>query len=67
MPPGMLFIREFIGLTDERKRALHHSATAHAGQTGIGRWDWACRDDQEPDVMMACACGSGPVYAGHLI
>ncbi|WP_256822264.1 MULTISPECIES: phosphoketolase [unclassified Pseudomonas] len=22
---------------------------------GIGRWDWACRDDQEPDVVMACA------------
>ena len=24
-------------------------------QTGIGRWDWACRDDQDPDVVMACA------------
>jgi xylulose-5-phosphate/fructose-6-phosphate phosphoketolase len=22
---------------------------------GIGRWDWACRDDQDPDVVMACA------------
>ncbi|MDI2143636.1 MULTISPECIES: phosphoketolase [unclassified Pseudomonas] len=24
-------------------------------QAGIGRWDWACRDDQTPDVVMACA------------
>ncbi|CAI8978607.1 putative phosphoketolase [Pseudomonas sp. IT-P253] len=24
-------------------------------QAGIGRWDWACRDDQDPDVVMACA------------
>ena len=22
---------------------------------GIGRWGWACRDDQDPDVVMACA------------
>ncbi|MHC8286846.1 phosphoketolase family protein [Pseudomonas sp. XS1P51] len=24
-------------------------------QVGIGRWDWASRDDQDPDVVMACA------------
>lgn len=24
-------------------------------QTGIGRWEWACRDDEDPDVVMACA------------
>jgi len=24
-------------------------------QEGIGRWAWACRDDEEPDVVMACA------------
>jgi xylulose-5-phosphate/fructose-6-phosphate phosphoketolase len=24
-------------------------------QTGIGRWSWACRDDGDPDVVMACA------------
>jgi xylulose-5-phosphate/fructose-6-phosphate phosphoketolase len=24
-------------------------------QAGIGRWEWACRDDQDPDVVMACA------------
>ncbi|WPN56073.1 phosphoketolase family protein [Pseudomonas sp. P9_31] len=24
-------------------------------QAGIGRWDWACRDDSDPDVVMACA------------
>lgn len=24
-------------------------------QAGIGRWGWACRDDQDPDVVMACA------------
>ncbi|WDG45211.1 phosphoketolase family protein [Pseudomonas chlororaphis] len=24
-------------------------------QAGIGRWDWASRDDQDPDVVMACA------------
>ncbi|MGE8176815.1 phosphoketolase family protein [Pseudomonas fluorescens] len=22
---------------------------------GIGRWDWACQNDQDPDVVMACA------------
>ena len=30
------------------------AAISHC-QTGIGRWDWACRDDQDPDVVMACA------------
>jgi xylulose-5-phosphate/fructose-6-phosphate phosphoketolase len=24
-------------------------------QVGIGRWDWACQDDNDPDVVMACA------------
>ncbi len=24
-------------------------------QAGIGRWAWACRDDETPDVVMACA------------
>ncbi|WP_409318261.1 phosphoketolase [Pseudomonas sp. KCJK9016] len=24
-------------------------------QAGIGRWAWACRDDEAPDVVMACA------------
>lgn len=24
-------------------------------QAGIGRWEWACEDDQDPDVIMACA------------
>ncbi|MET0845770.1 MAG: phosphoketolase family protein [Pseudomonas sp.] len=24
-------------------------------QTGIGRWEWASHDDEDPDVVMACA------------
>ena len=24
-------------------------------QTGIGRWEWACHNDEQPDVVMACA------------
>lgn len=24
-------------------------------QAGIGRWDWACHQDDDPDVVMACA------------
>ncbi|AWM92808.1 phosphoketolase [Pseudomonas sp. 31-12] len=24
-------------------------------QTGIGRWAWACQNDEDPDVVMACA------------
>lgn len=30
------------------------AATRHC-QRGIGRWDWACQDDDNPDVVMACA------------
>ncbi|WLH38088.1 phosphoketolase family protein [Pseudomonas sp. FP2196] len=24
-------------------------------QAGIGRWEWACHNDEQPDVVMACA------------
>jgi xylulose-5-phosphate/fructose-6-phosphate phosphoketolase len=30
------------------------SAVRHC-LSGIGRWDWACHDDKDPDVVMACA------------
>ena len=33
----------------DRDAAIRHC------MAGIGRWDWACHDDQEPDVVMACA------------
>ena len=34
---------------------LDKDAAIRHCMAGIGRWDWACHDDQEPDVVMACA------------
>lgn len=30
------------------------SAIRHC-MAGVGRWDWACHNDEDPDVVMACA------------
>lgn len=34
---------------------LNIDAAIRHCQVGIGRWDWACQDDSDPDVVMACA------------
>ncbi|PSS57902.1 phosphoketolase [Pseudomonas sp. BBP2017] len=34
---------------------LDIDAAARHCQRGIGRWAWACLDDDDPDVVMACA------------
>ncbi|WP_447739949.1 phosphoketolase family protein [Pseudomonas laurentiana] len=34
---------------------LDSEAAAVHCQSGIGRWDWACHDDEMPEVVLACA------------
>ncbi|QQZ39419.1 phosphoketolase family protein [Pseudomonas sp. SK3(2021)] len=51
--------RNYINVIVAGKQAewqwLDIDAAIRHCQAGIGRWDWACRDDQDPDVVMACA------------
>jgi xylulose-5-phosphate/fructose-6-phosphate phosphoketolase len=51
--------RDYINVIVAGKQAewqwLDIDAAIRHCQAGIGRWDWACRDDKDPDVVMACA------------
>ncbi|MBS7600852.1 phosphoketolase family protein [Pseudomonas sp. RC2C2] len=51
--------RNYINLVVAGKQPqwqwLDIDAAARHCQRGIGRWAWACQDDDDPDVVMACA------------